>query len=331
MVQLRKSFPTVALIGRTVLREGRVPRAQVRTIARRSFIKALVADAVAEEKAAPGTVQPGVLGMLYENFHGLPKLNGGRIVKSWPTFLRDVSADRQRLERYLESPLLSPEEHTVVLHALLGLDLRQYTAESAVEKLLADVPAFRAVWRSGKPGEVLPLLNARFEDYAEPIDWSDPHRTQVPLFATTYGPSVYRCNCGHAFGDPKDPLTPETLYALASTRREHFRTVYRTGNESWYPDRGTLHYNLHRAVQNVVKEQFTHATEFAEEMVRAVADYLRRDGKGFLCDPLLEKFIRPVLESYLERRRAGQPHPEGVLTLQVKAERERRLVYGVGG
>jgi hypothetical protein len=61
-------------------------------------------------------------------------------------------------------------------------------------------------------------------------------------------------------------------------------------------------------------------------MVPAVADYLRRDGKGFLCHPSLEKSIRQALESYLALRRAGQPHPEGVLTLRVKAEQERRLL-----
>jgi hypothetical protein len=326
MVQLRRSFTTVGLIGRTLLGEGRVPRAQVRTIARRALVKAIVTDAVAAEKTDGGTVQPGLLGMLYENFHGIPRLNGGRMVTRWPTFARDVSADRQRLERYFESPLLTHDDQTAVLHALLALDLRQYTAESAVERLLADSPGFRAVWRSEQRGDVLELLNTRFAAYQEPIDWSDPHIAQAAPFATTYGPSVYRCLCGHAFGDPAEPLTEETLIALAEARREHFREVYRVNGEGWYPREGTLHYNLHRAVQRVVKEQFTDATEFAEDMVPAVAAYLARDGKGFVCDPLLGKHLRQTLDSYLALRRAGQPHPEGVLTLRVKAERERELL-----
>jgi hypothetical protein len=52
MTQVRRSFATVALIGRTLLAEGRGTRQQVRLIARRSLMKALVADAVAAEKAA---------------------------------------------------------------------------------------------------------------------------------------------------------------------------------------------------------------------------------------------------------------------------------------
>ena len=285
-----------------------------------------MADAVAAEKTAVDTVQPEFLGMLYESFHGIPTLNGGRIATRWPAFAHDVSDDRKRLKRALQAPLLTPEDYTVVLHALLALDLRQYTAESAVVRLLADSPAFRAVWRSEERADVLALLNARFAPYQGPIDWSDAHMTQAPLFATTYGPSVYRCACGHAFGDPADALTEENLLTLANVRREHFRTVYRARGESWYPAEGTLHYNLHRAVQRVVKEQFTHALEFTEDMVPAVAGYLRRDAKGFVCDPLLAKLLGPVLESYLVLRRAGQPHPEGVLTLRVKAEFERQVL-----
>src|SRR5262249_21221268 len=79
-VQVRRSFTTVALIGRTLLREGRATRAQVRAVARRALVKALVADAVASEKAEPGTVHPALLAALYENFHGIPTLNGGRLV-----------------------------------------------------------------------------------------------------------------------------------------------------------------------------------------------------------------------------------------------------------
>jgi hypothetical protein len=330
MVQLRRSFATVGLIGRTLLREGRATRPQVRSIARRSLVKALVADAVAAEKTSPGSVQPTLLGMLYENFHGIPTLNGGRIVTQWPSFARDVSAARQRLERSLEAPLLTSAEQAAVLHALLGLDLRQFTAESAVERLLADSPAFRSVWHGKEPGDVLALLNARFTAYLDPIDWTDPHLSQAPPFATTYGPSVYRCVCGYEFGDPADVLTDEALLNLAYARWEHFRTVYRARGEGWYPGEGTLHCNLHRAVQRVVKEQFSDATDFTESMVSAVAEYLKRDAKGFICDPLLEQFLRQVLESYLALRRAGQPHPEGVLTLRVKAEREQVLRHGVG-
>lgn len=89
---------------------------------------------------------------------------------------------------------------------------------------------------------------------------------------------------------------------------------------------GTLHYNLHRAVQKVIKKQFTDDMSFKQEMVPAVAAYLKRDGKGFVCDPFLEKSIISALESYLSLRREGQSHPEDiVLTVQVKAEKERAL------
>jgi hypothetical protein len=328
-VQLRKSFTSAGVIGRTLLREGRAAPAQVRLVARRSLLKALVGDAVAAEKANPGSVRPALVELLYEGFHGIPKLNGGRLVSAWPSFARDVSGPRERLERALGAPLLSAKELTVALHALEPLDLRQYTAESLLAKLLSESLPFFAAWHGEDPGDVLALLNERFAAYQAPLDASDPHLGQAPPFATTYGPSVYRCVCGQAFGDPVRALTPEALRALATARTQHFRAVYRArGGDGWYPGEGTLHYNLHRAVQRVVKEQFPRATDFAEGMVPAVAAYLRHDAKGFLSDPLLESLLRPALESYLALRRAGQPHPEGVLTLEVKAERERRLLHG---
>jgi hypothetical protein len=328
MVQLRRSFTTVGVIGRTLLREGRAAPAQVRLIARRSLLKALVGDAVAAEKSAPGTVKPQVLALLYRTFGGIPTLDGGRVFEGWPAFAEAHARDRKRLEDVLGAPLLSPQDGTVALHALLGLDLRQYTAESAVQKMREESPHVRSVWDDRSPGDVLALLNARFAAYHEPRDLNDPHLTQVPPFATTLGPSVYRCLCGQRFGDPAQELTPEVVAALQAARNEHFRNVYRAREVSWYPGEGTLHYNLHRAVQRVVAERFTEATAASEEMVLAVADYLREDAKGFIFDPLLPDFIRTALESYLSLRRAGQPHPTGVLTLQVKAERERQLLLG---
>jgi hypothetical protein len=136
---------------------------------------------------------------------------------------------------------------------------------------------------------------------------------------------VFRCVCGHAFGDPRDELTEASLAALQQARTTHLRAVYRARAEGWYPGEGTLHYNLHRAVQRTVKDHFEHATELTEAMIPAVAAYLKRDGKGFLCDPRIERFIRGTLDSYLALRRVGQPHPDGLLTLAVKARREREL------
>jgi hypothetical protein len=213
-----------------------------------------------------------------------------------------------------------------VLHALLVLDLRQYTAETAVEKLLSDSFAFKAVWDGQNAGDAVAALNTRFAAYWGPLDWTSPHLSSAPPFATTYGPSVYVCTCGHRFGNPEEELTEEVVMALATARREHFREAFRTHDGSWYPAEGTLHYSLHRAVQTVIKEQFPEAMELDSAMVPAVAAYLKRDAKGFLCHPLMEKHVPAVLESYLELRRAGQPHPEGVLTLRVKAEREAILV-----
>src|SRR5262249_5248684 len=144
----------------------------------------------------------------------------------------------QRLERSFESPLLSNEDVTTVLHELLALDLRQYTPETAVERLLADSLAFRAVWKGSKRGDVLELLNGRFAAYQGPIDWSDPHVAGAPPFATTCGPSVYRCACGVEFGDPAEELTDEALLALGYARQKHFREVFRSHGEGWYPGEG---------------------------------------------------------------------------------------------
>src|SRR5262249_33692469 len=53
MVQLRRSFTTVGVIGRTLLRERRATPEQIRAIGHRALVKVLVADAVAAEKATP--------------------------------------------------------------------------------------------------------------------------------------------------------------------------------------------------------------------------------------------------------------------------------------
>lgn len=330
MTQVRRSFQSVCVIGRTLLREGRATPAQVAAIAKRALVKAVVGDAVAADKTAPGSVHEEVLGALYANFHGIPTLRGARLATATPSFVRDVATARKRIERDVGASLLSSAELTVVLHALLGKDLRQFTAESAVAHLLEHAPAFASVWRGEGAGDALALLNERFAPYASGVDLDEPHVAGVPPFATTYGPSVYRCTCGKMFGDPTDALTPERVLALARARGEHFRAVYRAPEASWYPGDGTLHYNLHRAVQRVVKVQYADATAFREDMIPAVAAYLRRDAKGFVCDPLIERSIRATLASYLALRRAGQDHPaEDVLTLPLKAERERRLVFGV--
>jgi hypothetical protein len=326
--QLRLSFPSVCVMGRTLLREGRGARSQVARVARRALIKAIVGDAVAAEKATPGSVHPEIVDLLFHNFCGIPTLRGGRLAAQRPSFVRNLGAAQQRLERDLGEPLLPPAELTVVLHGLLALDLRQLTADTALRRLLALSPAFGAVWRSESPGDVIALLHERFAAYSGPIDMTDPHLAGAVPFATTYGPSVYRCVCGATFGDPTAELTPEAVATLQSARNQHFRQVYRTSADSWYPAEGTLHCNLHRAVQRVVRDQFPDAMHLSDDMIPAVGAYLREDGKGFLCRPTLERDIVDALHGYLQLRRAGQPHPQGVLTLAVKAEIERQLAHG---
>jgi hypothetical protein len=325
MVQVRRSLASVAIIGRTLLREGRATREQVRLIARRSLLSNIVGDALAAEKEAPGSVSAELMGLLYDNFHGLPLLGGGRVLPGRPSFVRDVWPIEQRLESAIGgTPLLTSEEYTAALHALLPYDLRQFTVESAVLRLRADSAAFCSLWAGEGPGDVLGQLNQRFAAYASVPDRADPHY-EVPPFATTSGPSVYRCVCGERFGDPAEPLTEATLAALREARTAHFREVYRVGSkgDTWYPAEGTLHYNLHRAVQRVMKEQFPDATSRDEAMIPALAAYLQRDAKGFICDPTLPGALEVALDSYLALRRAGQPHPDGVLTLELKANLER--------
>jgi hypothetical protein len=330
-VQVRRSFPSVGVIGRTLVREGRATREAVRRIARRALLANLVRDALAADKAAPGAVATELNALLYEGFHGLPRFEGGRVAERRPSFVRDLWAVEQRLERTLGgTPLLTAGEYTVALHALLPYDLRQFSAEAAVARMCEDSPAFRAVHEEaeghvGEPDAVA-LLNERFAAWAGAFDPADAHAA-APPFATTLGPSVFRCGCGASFGDPAAELTPENLAALRKARVDHFREVYRVRRPdpaSWYPGDGTLHYNLHRAVQRVVAEQFPDALEVVPAMIPAVAAYLLRDGKGFVFDPLLPQCLDVALESYLALRRAGEPHPDaGVVTLEAKARREQ--------
>ncbi len=329
-VLLRRGFAALGVIGRTLLREGRGSRERVAQIARRSLLKSLVGDAVAAEKATPGAARGALNEMLYETFHGLPVLDGGRVVSAWPSFARDYREERAKLERALGGQsLLSPDDVTATLHPLLSMDLRQFTADSAGERARELSPLARAVWDGDSPVNVVGSLNQRFAAWHEPMDLTDVHIAVVVPFATTFGPSVYTCVCGERFGEPSAPLTPETLAALRTARDGHFKQVYRVEHPNWYPTDGSLHCNLHRAVQRVMASQFPDATGFEEAMAPAVAAYLVGDGKGFLCDPGLPAAIVTALTSYLALRAAGEPHPEGLMTFDRKAEIEReKLLRG---
>lgn len=325
-VQIRRSLASVGVIGRTLLREGRARPDVVRGIARRAVIRTVIADAIAAEKKTPGSVPLTLSRMLYDNFHGVPRLNGGRIIAVKPDFVRDFDAQMQRLVAALGGGVLvSAAELTAILHALLSHDLRQFSAEALIAKLLDSSEELDAAWSGEDVGDVVALLNARFAAYAEGIDWDNPHYAHAPVFVTTAGPSVYRCICGEWFGDPSQPLNEQTLADLRASRVAHFRSVYRVQakGDTWYPGDGTLHYNLHRAVQVVLRERFSKAKRRTEAMMAGVADYLLRDGKGFIYDPNLEQSMITALDSYLALRRAGQDHAEGLLTLEGKARLEQ--------
>ena len=328
MLRLRRSFESVGVMMRTLVREERVSAESARLISRQARVAVVVRCALAAEKKNPGTISVALNRALYDNFHGLPRLNGGRLVDGDMDFVRDVSAAQDRLERSLGAELLEAEAHTAVLHAMLSYDLRQFSAESLIRKMRADSAEFLMVWEGEAVPDIVESLNERFAAYASGLDWSDPHLTAVVPFATTLGPSVYTCVCGHRFGDPARPLDEAALKDLQVARRSHFKSVYRVKSkaETWYPCDGSLHYNLHRAVQVVIKEQFTEHTRFSEDMLPAIAAYLLKDGKGFIYDPILEKMARGVTESYLACRRDGQSHPDGLLTLEVKAEVERSVL-----
>lgn len=327
-LKLRRSFESVGLITRTLVREERITAESAQTLARQARINVVVRCALAAEKARPGSVPVALNRALYDNFHGVPRLNGGRVVSADLGFVRDVSRAESRLAQVLGAPLLSDAERTAVLHAMMGYDLRQFSAEALVTKMRADSEAFRAVWDGEGVEDIQQTLNARFAAYADALDWSDPHISAAVPFVTTAGPSVYRCVCGETFGDPGQELDEQALAALQAARRAHFRAVYRVRSkaDTWYPCDGSLHYNLHRAVQTVIREQFPDATRRSAEMLPAVAAYLLKDGKGFIFDPLLEKNASAVIDSYLSCRRDGQPHAAGLLTLEVKARAEQALL-----
>ncbi len=328
LVQTRRSLASIGVIGRTLLRQDRARADVVRDVARRAVIGAVVADTIAAEKRTPGSIPMTLSGLLFDNFHGIPRLNGGRILAARPDFIRDFDAALLRLVSDLGGEvLLSTAELTAILHILTSYDLRQFSAEGLLKTLLDDSEELNAVYSGEDVGDVVALLNQRFAAYAEGIDWSDPHYAAAPSFVTTWGPSVYRCICGEWFGDPSAAVDERSLASLRSARMAHFRSVYRVEakGDTWYPGDGTLHYNLHRAVLSVISAQFPKATARSAGMMEAVAAYLLRDGKGFIYDPMLEQSMATALDSYLALRRAGQVSPAvgALLTLEDKARHEQ--------
>ena len=89
LVQIRRSFASVGLVARTLLREGRITRDAARVIARRSLVASILRDAIAAEKDSPGLVASELSENLYDSFHGNPRLQSGKLLASRPSFVRD--------------------------------------------------------------------------------------------------------------------------------------------------------------------------------------------------------------------------------------------------
>ena len=132
----------------------------------------------------------------------------------------------------------------------------------------------------------------------------------VLRFVSPFGPSVYRCKCGFVFGDPFKTLTPSYTLVLKDRRNTHFRKAF-GADYNGYPTATSAHYPLHRAIQRVMTSaKFVSAQTLSEDIVQAVAKYLKKKSKGNFYLPGLRGTIERVAQSYLDCRHAKMKEPE---------------------
>jgi hypothetical protein len=97
-------------------------------------------------------------------------------------------------------------------------------------------------------------------------------------FATAFGPSCFRCECGFAFGDPLSPDV--SLDALRAERAKHFVVKYQS-DLSGRCTRDSIHLPLNCAVQHVCGYgRNKRATVRTRDMVSEVIQFLIEKGSN---------------------------------------------------
>lgn len=328
LVRIRKSFTTTSLMARILHSRKTVSPKILLEWTRQSLIKVIVNAALTCSKAKISDDRNKkwfddiVESSFYTKNYGIPMRGTSK-----NTSLNDVlkwlipdtgleSEIKRLLEVFDEKVILSDSQITTIMHILLQTPQNiasGFTVENYLGYLLTNKD-FNVVWK-GNEVDSINLLEERFKGFHEfkfngfPLGKFPP-----PSFITPFGPSVYSAY-GTKFGDPKETVTQHYAEEVKEKRNKYFRDKFNADIHG-YPTRkentknGSSHYNLHRAIQNIMTSfEFKNDMELKEEHVEKVAKYLLDENKGYIYHSGIINDVKFTILSYLDCRKKGMREP----------------------
>lgn len=282
------SFASACRLLRFVAEERLLPAMTLFQVARRFFVREIAYKCrdLARES------------LVYECFHGLPIQGTGRPTTFDDAMkLLDYDHDETRRQMGLlmgalrricsaKLPTLVGGPELTLLMLRLSKRSEDDVHTAIEEHLLCDVESFSE--------------GAALEALVTTVPPTAGHAERPP-FATCLGPSMFRCVCGEAFGDPTKPVTPESVEEMEKRRAAHFTKVGVGGSRFVC---------LHRPVQKVMTmPHFVGIAERTEDVEIEVARRLKAANSGILFSPDIAADIRSTIDSYLACRARGDPEP----------------------
>eukprot|EP01029_Cantina_marsupialis_P006307 TRINITY_DN168_c0_g2_i1.p1 TRINITY_DN168_c0_g2~~TRINITY_DN168_c0_g2_i1.p1 ORF type:complete len:446 (-),score=124.40 TRINITY_DN168_c0_g2_i1:226-1434(-) len=354
--QLRKSFSTTCLMARHLKRKESMDTDALLNWVRHSLMKIIFAtilkmgktDAENSDSRSKMWFDKNFDDQFYETYHGICFVNSTHIPSTeeclkW--FIPDFDVMKRIMERVcnvLDVKEIIDQNQIALLLAVLRFNwtekqLAQFNLESFMTELLEDKNV-KDIWDGVIDVDPLVLLNERFEGFYHPTN-KNFSLIQVPSFITPFGSSCYVGTDGKTkFGNWEEEITDENMENINNARREYLRCTYGSNDMNGYPmakaakasSLGSAHYPLHRGVQRVLTlEEFKNDHEIREEHIKAVAEYLLIQNKGFFYYSGIQEVIPKAIKSYLICRNKGMKEPENDEAIKfakkLMYEREVRL------
>merc|ERR1712232_130601 len=122
---------------------------------------------------------------------------------------------------------------TEIAHVLLssrgrGIGSWRVLVEPLLQEL-CELPEFRRIWDNDLQSTEWSVVKAAAENQLTGRFVTEPAEHAAipwPGFVSPLGPSVYRCKCGVAFGDPNQELDNTVAEDLKKRRNLHFQEMF---------------------------------------------------------------------------------------------------------
>lgn len=239
--------------------------------------------------------------MIFECRFGVPIRNTAKFITKLEEFLPEY--DMSAIKRCcIDLKLENPNQLVLPALSLVISKMIEYTEHNSVGNITKMMIELNNLYRLAlldpinvNPLEILEMINKKYDFGNTNVEHEGP-----PLFATRYGASCIRCQCGYLFL-PEDVrhLANEEMTRVAMNRRKgHFQQVFNCNTEWGMPGGRSLSYNLHKAIRNAFNPELTD-----DENVIAITKYIvTQDKRGNIYTETIENDIRTVLPSYRKFR-----------------------------